>query len=111
MSPNALYFCQNRVSVRLLTILIVDSDDLSRFLWANTQIIFPTDHSLFPPVCFDFSIHSQGAVTRVGQVTAIAAGALYFGGAKWKRVQSEICELCSMAQSCLTRGVLPQKGR
>jgi len=105
LSPNALYFCQSRVSVRLLAILTEDSDDLSRFVWANTRIIYPTDHSLFLPFCFDFTIHSQGAVTRVGQVTALAAGAVYFGGAKWKRIQSQICDLCSMAQSCLTRDV------
>lgn len=93
------------VRVRLLTILIEDSDDFSRFLWANTQIIFPTDHNLFLPVCFHFSIHSHGTVTRVGQVRALAAGAVYFGGAKWKRLLSKICELYCMAQSCFTRSI------
>jgi hypothetical protein len=56
-------------------------------------------------MCFDFTVHSQGAVTRVEPVTAPAAGAVYFGGAKWKRVQSQIYDLYSTAQSCLTRDV------
>ena len=105
LSSNTRYFCQSRVSDRLLTILMEDSDDFSRFLWTNTSIIFPTDHNLFLPVCFHFTIHSYRAVTRVGQMRALAAGAVYFGGAKWKRLRSKICELYRMAQSCFTRSV------
>jgi poly(A) polymerase Pap1 len=41
----------------------------------------------------------------VGQVRALAAGAVYFGGAKWKRLLSKICELYCMAQSCFTRNI------
>jgi len=69
LSPNTRYFCQSRVSDRLLTIVIEDSDDFSRFLWENTQIIFPTDHnlfssSLFPLHCTQFQSRNKGGASE-----------------------------------------------
>jgi hypothetical protein len=37
----------------------------------------------------------------VGQVRALAAGAVYFGDAKWKILRSKICELYRAAQKLL----------